>query len=217
MENKRYVTVKEQILNIMNTERLKQEVQLNEPFKLDVSLKISIEDLLEYGADVAVPGDFSLSYHNSVMKLKDQINRHVVPASQYSFQSLKNRELQINWFGKTAFIITDYQSCLDEFLRFSHCLDDLKIPGITLNMEGTAFLVSHEEDFMEFRMLNSNDYEQEVPEINRDYNHLYENFRDYVLKHSLDGKEPIKMTLEERWDYEMELTTEFYRLDYLLT
>ena len=113
MENKGYRTVKEQILSVMNMDNLKQEVQLNQPFELDLLLKVSIDDLLNYGADVTVPGDFSLSYHQAVMKLREQLKENVMEASEFVFTSVSNRELWISWYSTESGVILDY----DLFMR----------------------------------------------------------------------------------------------------
>ena len=212
MQNKelKQLTIVEQVEQVMNMDNLKQEMRLNDSFELDFRFEISITDLLKYGADVAVQGDFSLSYHNSVMKLRNQLEKYVIPASRYDFF---NQKLYIYWNGIKQFIMTDYQLFIDEVLDFAQRLDSLNIQGLTLSKEGVVFSLPNQDKSIEFRALQTDDFEKDLDEPYMDYNHLYQMCEEYILKHSLDGTEPIKMTYSERREYQLKLFYEFYRID----
>lgn len=211
MQNKelKQLTIVEQVEQVMNMDNLKQEVQLNKPFKLGLLFKVSIKDLLEYGKDVSVPNDFSLSYHNAVMKLREQLEEYVMDASEYDFVSVSNRELQISWYANKPGITSSYEGLMNGLLAFAKRLDCLNIQGLVLRDEGVIFFDSDESDVSEFNVLDPNNYQRELDPVMMNYRHLYESIgRGCCLRHSLDGKAPIKMTRREVALYEFKLLYE---------
>lgn len=211
MQNKqlKQLTIVEQVEQVMNMDNLKQEVQLNKPFKLGLLFKVSIKDLLKYGKDVSISNDFSLSYHNAVMKLREQLKESLIEASEFTFTSVTDRELWISWYSIESGVIRDYNVFMNEVLEFAKRLDALNIQGLELRDEGIILCQSNRTEVVEFHVLDSSNYKKELEPLMMNYRHLDEILPNgYCLKHSLDGEEPLKMKMGERLLYDLKLLYE---------